>query len=634
MKTRCVVVVGHVDHGKTALVHALTGIETDRLAEEKARGLSITAGFAHATYPTGTVDFIDAPGHEDFIQAMIGAASGAGAALVVVSATEGIGAQTLEHLCIAGLLDITRGVIAISKSDLLPASEQAARLAELRADLSRTPLANAPMILCSAHGGAGLDDLHAALQALLEEATATPATPHCFLPIDRVFSMPGRGTIVTGTLLGDDLAVGDAVVLLPTGRTATIRGLQSRGKDRDRVHAGERMAANLRGVAVDDIARGSVLCVGDAAAPATCMDVHLNLLPTATLKHMDTARVSFGTASATAQVRLFGGGQRAPEGAGYGQLRFNKPMVGYAGQRAILRRLSPAQTIGGAMFLDPQAMPTGSSDKGRLQVLEAVHKGEAKQIANTLAQTQDGVAQLTDVARLARLTVTETLAALTDTFETLGAGMIASRTYIETCKAKVLNALTTYHATHPLHAMAPHRALGTSTMAPALLQHIEYALQATREIHRQDGKLALSGHDPIALLSKDQHARMADIEAAFHDAMLSPPATDSVVQAALDHELFALLIDTGRLIALRNVSLKQTLVFHADTLTAATATLTATFPPPQTFTTSEARSALATSRRVIVPLLEHFDTRGLTIRHGNARQMARTNLIPQVPPVG
>ena len=273
MNNRCVVVIGHVDHGKTSLVRALTGTDTDRLPEEKARGLSITPGFAHRTYPEGVIDFVDAPGHADFIQAMIAGASGAQAALIVISLADGIGAQTREHLAIAGLLGISKAVVAITKSDALDTADWPERLSDIRATLARTPFASEPLVVCSVQSGDGIDALHDALKDLLLQPPKHSEARHCFLPIDRVFSLPGRGTIVTGTLLGQDLTLDAEMVLQPAGQTVSLRGLQSRGEERETVHPAERTAVNLRGITAADIQSGSALCAADMGAPLAIMHI-------------------------------------------------------------------------------------------------------------------------------------------------------------------------------------------------------------------------------------------------------------------------------------------------------------------------------------------------------------------------
>ena len=627
MKTCCIVVIGHVDHGKTSLVHALTGIETDRLPEEKARGLSITPGFAHHAYPSGIMDFVDAPGHADFVSAMISGATGAQAALIVISISEGIGAQTFEHLRIAGLLGIRQAVIAVTKADLVPPSEQAERLRAIQVALSKTLFASAPLVVCSARSGEGLAPLNAALETLIHKTPKPRSASHSFLPIDRVFSMPGRGTIVTGTLLGDALSIDDNVTLQPMDRTVTLRALQSRGTDRDRVHVGERMAANLRGVAEGDVPRGSVLCATRTVAPSLCIDIKFEMLnaPSKSLKHMQEIRVLFGTSSEVAQVRLFR--DEDPNG-GFAQLRFRKPVVCFEGQRAILRSLSPPETIGGAVLLDPQATPTRPNDGRRVQVLKAACDGDITRLANALAMTGSGVADLSNIARLARLSKAEAREKLGIDFVALQGGLITSTQNIETAKIAMLDLLLAYHSKYPLRRAAPRTSIDIPAFSHQLLQHVEDALLGDNQMRRHDNMLAHRDHDPLALLSPEQRIAMAEIEDQFRRSELSPPTPEHLSIKGDAADLQQLLIDSGVLIALRNVALNQILVFHNDTVAAAIETLAAGFPSPLSFTTSQARSTLGTSRRVIVPLLEYFDSIGMTLRKDNTRQLVASNLVP------
>ncbi|MEH6739697.1 MAG: selenocysteine-specific translation elongation factor [Sulfitobacter sp.] len=629
MNTRCIVVIGHVDHGKTSLVGALTGIETDRTAEEKARGLSIVPGFAHKAYPDGTLDFIDAPGHEDFIQAMVSGTSGAQAALLVVSAAEGVGEQTLEHLNIASLLGITQGVIAVTKSDLLSPLEHDACLNTLKAALSDTSLADAPMIMCSAKTSDGLDALHETLQSLLLCPPPTDAPLHSMLPIDRVFLLAGHGTVVTGTLLGQDLNVGEQAVVHPSGLPVTLRGLQSRGQERTKVHAGERVAVNLRGAAVADIPRGSVLCLPDTMQPSECIDAVVQLGPTISpLKHMEKVRVLFGTTNAVATVRLFGGRQLHGSKSGLVQLRFGKEVLGFAGQRAILRRLSPAQTLGGAVFLDPQATATRSGDASRSAILSATLTGSTDKTATALCAAQRGAARLTDIARLLRMHPAETAAALVSSFTDLGEGWLATTQDVEDRKTDMLQALSAYHATHPLRMSAPQSVTALKVTSSRLLKYVEGALFSDQHIRRFGNTLALTTHDPIALLSDEHKQRLDDLEADFRNAGVTS-ASQAIEYQGIDADLIALLVQAGTVVSLNNVSLKQTLLFHTGALNAAANALRLSFPARTPFTTSQARSALGTSRRIIVPVLEHFDTSGITTAGDDLRQV--TAALPVSP---
>lgn len=622
MKTCCVVVIGHVDHGKTALVHALTGMETDRLAEEKARGLSILPGYAHKRYAGGIVDFIDAPGHEDFIQAMVSGASGAGAALVVVSAREGIAAQTREHLEIAGHLGIARGLIAVTKADLLPPQERAARLDSLCAQFAQTSLAHAPMVLCSAVTGEGIGEMHLALEALIADTRRPRAPASPTLAIDRVFSLTGQGTIVTGTLLGGALHKGDEAILHPSGQHVTLRGLHSRGESRDSVQPAERVAVNLRGVAVPDIPRGAVLCPQGAAS--RCFDVALRLRGSSAkpLRHMQEVRVLFGTTSEVARVHLFGRSALEPGQEGFAQLRFTRAVFAYEGQRAVLRQLSPAATIGGATFLDPQAQQTRAGDKARVQVLQAIASGAPSDVANALMDTQGGVARLADVARLAGDVPQGS------GFVPLDAEHMTRPKDIEAARQGILSALARHHAAHPLQAMAPRAVIERRSLSPLLTALAEAALLAENLLRRQGNRLALASHDPHALLTEAQSAELAAIDMFFRHAGLSAdhPAPDQFAP-----DLMAFLADQGRLIHLRNVALNQTLVLHADVLDTAARALAAAFPQAAPFTTSQARIALGTSRKVIVPVLEHFDSIGITQRDADVRRIAGAIGVPPPP---
>ncbi len=614
------VVIGHVDHGKTALVEALTGMATDRLPEEKARNLSILPGFAHHAYSGRVIDFIDAPGHEDFVAAMISGASGAGAALLVVSATEGIGVQTLEHLEIARLLGISRGVVALSKADLVPVPERAALREGLREALSRTVLASAPVVLCSALSGEGLGDVHAAIARVAENHVLSQEKPQQMtLPIDRSFSLTGQGTIVTGTLRGREIAVGDEVCLQPSGRPVILRSLHSRGEARDRVAPGVRVAVNLRGVAVAEIPRGSVLT--SAGVASVCVDVVLQASGAKRLRHMQEVRVHFGTSSAVAQVRLFAG-----EG-GFAQFKFQRPVFGVVGQHAVLRQLSPAETIAGAVFLDPQARPTRAGDSARVDVLRSVQLGAPEDIARALSRAGGGVAEVAEIRRLAG---GADGTGLGKSFVHLGEQHVASEGDVQACADHILSALASYHSRHPLHAVAPRSVAAQRGYAPLLVAHAEDLLFARGEIRRQGNQLALRAHDPQKQLTAEQQAAVSTIEAAFRDAGLAVSQSEV---ALFDPDLIAFLTEQGRLIRLQNVALKQTLVFHTDVLRAAAAALSVDFPPPARFSTSQARSTLGTTRRVIVPVLEHFDSTGLTQRIGDARAMTGAIAVPQsVPP--
>ncbi len=619
MTSACVIVIGHVDHGKTALVRALTGMETDRLAEEKARGLSIALGFAHCEMAGGTLDLIDAPGHEDFIRTMVSGASGAQGAMLVVSAVEGVAAQTREHVQIARLLQVPVAVVAVTKVDLIPEATLPARLAEIADTLAAQGVTGAELVPCSATTAGGTDHLR---QVLARRYTALPARAApmgAFLPVDRAFTLAGRGTVVTGTLLGGALAVGEALTVQPSGAATVVRGLQARGAARERVAAGERVAVNLRGIALEDIARGDVICTGGQGA-TLCMDVWLTVSDTAPrpVKHMQDLRVLWGTAHEVATLRLMGGGQIAPGGAGLGQLRFKRPVVGFAGQAAVLRQLSPAATLAGAVILDPQATAVGAGDRRRLAVMQAAQQQDGTALAAALCAQGRGVALWSDLVRLARCDAT---AALPTGVVRLAPEHIALADDLAAVQTAVVAALQRFHADYPIKQGAALSMLQRVTPLRGLEPFAQAELHRRGEVVLRDGLVSLARHDPFAALAPQQLARLTEIEERMRAGGTSPPDVRQF-DAPDDADLIALMVAQGRLVSLANIALKQQVVFHAATIGQAQRSLAASFPPPTAFTTSAARTALGTTRKFIVPLLEHLDALGMTLRIGDTRQIA------------
>ena len=619
MTSACVIVIGHVDHGKTALVRALTGMETDRLAEEKARGLSIALGFAHCEMAGGTLDLIDAPGHEDFIRTMVSGASGAQGAMLVVSAVEGIAAQTREHVQIARLLQVPVAVVAVTKVDLIPEAALPARLVEIADALAAQGVTGAELVPCSAPAAGGTDHLRQVLARRFNALPARAAPMGAFLPVDRAFTLAGRGTVVTGTLLGGALAVGEALTVQPSGAATVVRGLQARGAARERVAAGERVAVNLRGIALEDIARGDVICTGGQGA-TLCMDVWLTVSDTAPrpVKHMQDLRVLWGTAHEVATLRLMGGGQIAPGGAGLGQLRFKRPVVGFAGQAAVLRQLSPAATLAGAVILDPQATAVGAGDRGRLAVMQAAQQQDGTALAAALCAQGRGVALWSDLVRLARCDAT---AALPTGVVRLSPEHIALADDLVTVQTAVVAALQRFHTDHAIKQGAALSMLQRVTPLRGLVPFAQAELFRGGEVVLRDGLVSLARHDPFAALAPQQLARLTEIEERMRAGGTSPPDVRQF-DAPDDADLIALMVAQGRLVSLANIALKQQVVFHAATIGQAQRSLAANFPPPTAFTTSAARTALGTTRKFIVPLLEHLDALGMTLRDGDTRQIA------------
>src|SRR3954471_7397053 len=369
MKSVIVGTAGHIDHGKTALVKALTGIDADRLEEEKRRGITIDIGFAHLELKAEKgealrIGFVDVPGHERFVRNMLAGIGGIDLVLLVISAEEAIKPQTVEHFDICRLLSIRRGIVVLTKSDLVDAETLDVVRMEVHEFVRGSFLESAPIVAVSSKTGAGLDELKRELTVAATEVTAKSTAALVRLPIDRVFTMKGFGTVVTGTLLSGSVTKDAELELFPSGKHVRVRGVQVHGAAAEKAVAGERTALNLSGVSGDDLARGMTLAQPDLLRPTKTLDVSLSLLKAAKpLK--DRARVHFHayTSETIAEVITLEGKQVKPGQTAFVQLRLNEPVLLVPGDRFILRQFSPVVTIGGGTVVDTAPLPRSRTRK-------------------------------------------------------------------------------------------------------------------------------------------------------------------------------------------------------------------------------------------------------------------------------
>jgi len=352
---------GHIDHGKTALVRALTGVDTDRLEEEKRRGISIALGYAPLELPSGRrLSVVDVPGHERFVRTMVAGATGIDLFLMVVAADDGVMPQTREHAAVLRGLGVRDGVVAVTKCDVAEPRRE-----ELRAFFGE----DVPLVACSSRTGAGLDALRGALDDVVARLASRPGAGEPVLHVDRAFSVHGAGTVVTGTLWSGTIGRGDTLRLLPAGRDVRVRGVQVHDEARDRVPAGQRVAVNLAGVGVDEVARGDVLA-GTALSPAHILDVALDTR----IEHGTRVTVHHGTRESPARVAWLGGR--------FHQLRCEAPLIAARGDRLVVRSIAPPDTLGGGIVLDPAARKHGPS-RDVLVRLERLERGEEPEPAHT-----------------------------------------------------------------------------------------------------------------------------------------------------------------------------------------------------------------------------------------------------------
>lgn len=622
MRSFIVGTAGHIDHGKSSLVLALTGTDPDRLKEEKERGITIDLGFAHAPLgPDLVASFIDVPGHERFVKNMLAGSHGVDAALLVVAADESVKPQTREHLHICDLLGIPRGLVAITKSDAADQGTVERAERETRALIRGTFLEGAEIVRVSAKTGAGLDDLRAAIRRLAATTSERGAQGLFRLPVDRVFTMRGFGTVVTGTLVSGGLSVGDDVVVLPSGKTARVRGLQVHGARADRVAAGHRCAVNLASIDVDDIVRGDVLTRGEFR-PTWCLDVRIRLLRDAPpLKQGARVRVHAGSAEILGRVRL-ASSPVAPGGAAFGQIRLESPAVAARLDPIVLRSYSPAETIGGARVLDP--IPRART-RAELAALSALADATPETVAGAFVR-EAGPGGLDRGTLAARLGLTgEAVASLLARVE--NAALIPvdpplwlDRAALAGMEDAAVVALKEFHTQDPLAKGMPREELRRRAFrfaAPATFDHVVGALEKKGAAAVKGDLVSLPAHR-VSLSGPDAEARSA-IESALEASGL----------AGLDlRRLHATLGLDQRVCerAVRVVTQDRAAERIGDGLLVGRAALDglkkkmqARFSPGMPVDVAVVKDMVGLTRKHVIPLLEWLDRERVTRRVGDGR---------------
>lgn len=604
---RVVATAGHVDHGKSSLIVRLTGIDPDRWAEEQRRGLTIDLGYAWCTLPSGReIGFVDVPGHERFIRNMLAGVGPVRLVLFVVAADEGWAPQSEEHLEILDVLGVAGGVVALTKRDLVDDETLEIAEQEVRERLEGTALEGAAIVAVSSATGEGLDALRAALDAAVAAAPVPPAAP-ARLFVDRVFTIKGAGTVATGTLTGDGLAVGEEVAIEPGGRRARIRSLQTHGEAEDRAAPVSRVAANLSGVDRDDLRRGDVLTHPGRRISTDTVDVELRAVRSL-VKSM-TARGAFqvhaGTAETDARVRFLDGGRLEPGGRAFARLRTAHPLVLAVGDRIVLREAGRRATVAGGVVLD--------LEPGKASV--AVTRLEARLDA--------------DPADLPRLLVRERGALRADRVPMLvgspappdevARGWAIDPALRERWADSVRDLLTAFHAEQPLAKGAPAgdvraaiardlRERGGPT-DPDLLDVAVDDLAAAGIVERDETTVRLTGHR-VALDEDDELVRrLLDAIGGEHEA--APPTIADLQGIGVSRQVLDAAVSAGLV-----VRISTDLVFTPALVARATEVVRAA---PAGITVSAFRESLGTSRKFALPLLEHFDRTGVTRRDGDLR---------------
>jgi selenocysteine-specific elongation factor len=591
---------GHIDHGKTALVKALTGADTDRLAEEKRRGISIDLGFAHLDItPELRLGFIDVPGHERFVKNMLAGASGIDVVLMVVAAGESVMPQTREHFEICRLLGLRQGVIAITKCDVSDADTVELTKMEIEEFVAGSFLEGAPMISVSSVTGQGIDQLREALAGAALHSTIKDASNFFRLPIDRSFSLRGHGSVVTGTLISGTLKTEEEVELFPAGTRARVRGLQIHWMPAKQASAGERTAVNLAGIDSSEVQRGMVLAPPGLFRATTCIDTTFELLPGARpLKHRAPVHFHAGTAEIEAEARLLGSLEPMKPGSrAYVRFLLRDPLLILPGDRFIVRMFSPVVTIGGGVVFD--AAPP--QRKRRTILNQRLDRIKAEGLAAVaIAESAYG---LTSAELIARCGVRFT------------EPWYQNSATLSSFKAQASVILKKFHAIKPLLAGMPKEELRSAALPGSPPFLLDELLKSVPEIKVEGDIVRLASHR--VSLKVDESEATAKIETLFRDAGLAVPSTAEVLQksgieASRARVLLQILLRDRKLI-----KISEELVFHASAIEALKKLLAERSGAK--FSVVDFKTWTGISRKYAIPLLEFLDREHVTRREGDSR---------------
>ncbi len=619
---RVIGTAGHVDHGKSTLIQALTGTHPDRLKEEREREMTIDLGFAWLTLPSGEpIGIVDVPGHIDFIENMLAGVGSLDAALFVIAADEGVMPQTREHLAILDLLQVNTGVVALTKIDLVDADWLELIQLDVQEALRGSLLANAPFIPVSARTGLGLPQLLSALDQVMQHRPPRLDRGRPRLSIDRVFSVAGFGTVVTGTLIDGSLHVGDEVVILPQQRSARIRGLQTHKTKIETAVPGSRVAINLSGLELSDVKRGDVVTKPGWLSSTVLLDAQLEYLASAPrpLTHNTAVKFFQGAGEVSAQVRLLNDEQLAPGHTGWVQLALHEPLPLVKGDRFIVRLPSPSLTLGGGLVIDPQ--PGRRHRRFKPEVITRLETLAQGTPAELLLKTLEagGPFNSADLFRRAGLSGDEAQAALRELLELQQARQLKTELYLAASswtalRYKLTRELSAYQAAYPLKPGMPREELksrlGLDTRTFNII--LEQALQ--------ENIVVASGstlHAPgfTVRFKPEQQNSIDQLMGQFRAAPWNTP-TPREAEQIVGTDVLAALLDLERLI-----KLSDEVLLLAETYREGVAEIRAYLLEHKTLTVAQVRDLFHTSRKYALALMEHLDAQGITKRIGDERAL-------------
>ena len=629
MKRLVIGTAGHIDHGKTTLVKAITGIETDRLKEEQKRGISIELGFAPFSLPSGQrAAIVDMPGHERFIRHMVAGAFGIDMVILTIAADEGVMPQTREHMDIIELLNVRQGIVVITKIDLVDEEWLMLMEDEIRQYIDKSILKGAPLIPVSAVTGQGLDQLMATIEAMALDIPEKPVLDYARLPIDRVFTMSGFGTVVTGTLWSGQIQQGDTLELMPVKRPVKVRTLQVHNDKVNTAYAGQRVAVNLQGIEVADIRRGYLLASSGYLTPSYRVDVRLRLLPSSprNLKNWNRIRFHLGTDEALGRIVLLDRDELHPGEEAYAQIVLEKPIVGYKGDHFVIRYYSPVTTIGGGTIIDANAPKQKRFKEDVLEQLATKEEGslydvllqelrfQPEQTLTTAELVKKTGAKEEDIHReIAQLLEDEQIHDLKNSeyISQFGLDMIGS---------KMKTTLEAYQQKYPLRPGYPKEDM-RSRHFPAIngktFNAILKALEANGRIKSGSNLLALPGFQPLP--DQADQERLEQIMASMNQRLFNPPSAEELRQEvgsdeAHFQELLTYLLNEEQL-----VKIGTDIFFSRQAIEEGKTRMDKYFRDEKELSVATARDLFDTSRKYALPLVEYYDKIRFTRRVGDMR---------------
>jgi selenocysteine-specific elongation factor len=631
MKHFIIGTAGHVDHGKTALIKAITGIDTDRLKEEKERGISIELGFASLNLPSGqTFGIVDVPGHEKFIRNMVSGASGIDMVIMVIAADEGVMPQTREHLNICSLLGIKKGLIALTKIDTVTDDWLDLVKDDIYEFLKGTFLEASPVIPVSSITGTGLEALLEALSIVASEIEGGSGTGIFRLPVDRAFTMKGFGTVVTGTLISGDIRLGEEIEILPTGVTAKVRGIQIHNQNATVAETGQRTAINLQGVEKDTIVRGDVLARPRTLKPSSRLDVYMQYLSNNTrrLKNRNLVRFHVGTNEVIGRIIVLDREDMEPGAEAPAQVVLESPIVAMAKDRFVIRSYSPVTTIGGGTILDPFPKKHKRNSEKLIREIDLLHKGSETEAVTTIIE-RSGIEGI-DISELEMRTgIHQNI--LKDILKSLSSKkqivvLDADESRVMSCsiyrnlQSRIFLEIETYHERYPLKEGISKEELRSTAgqfARPKLFNMAVKELERRGDIVVERENIRLSGHRVD--LKGDLDDLRSKIAKTYMDAGLTPPSIKELMgkygdQKSLAESVINVMQKEGSL-----VKINEDLYFHKDVLTKLREDYKTLLVRDGKATPASLKELTGLSRKFIIPLMEYFDITKLTIRAGDHR---------------